>query len=97
MRVRGQGREGQAEVAQVDHSQILALLAGPEGEVFLGAGRSRGELAIRSGACPASGSLTSDVLDAKLTSRSKRSVYSRTIHHGGTSVNVRLKEDQQAG
>ncbi len=86
--VRDQGRES-AEVAQVDHGQILALLALPGGDVLLGVGDPGGVLRLESGHA-GSGSLTSDVLDAKLISRFG-SLHWRADRPSGTSVEVRLR------
>lgn len=65
--VRVDARES-APLARIDHGQALALLAGEGGEIFVGAGDPGGVLRIDAGSAR-EGTITSDVLDAKLVSR----------------------------
>ncbi len=65
--VRDGGRES-AAIARIDHGQILAILEDGQGALMLGAGAPGGVLRLAS-AFETSGTLTSDVLDAKLISR----------------------------
>ena len=65
--VRGPNREV-APIARLDHGQALALMADPAGDLLVGAGDPGAVLRLGSGYV-AAGSLTSDVLDARLPSR----------------------------
>ncbi len=65
--VRELGRES-APIAKLDNGQILALLAEPKGGLLIGAGDPGAVFRLGSGYV-ARGTLTSDVLDAKLISR----------------------------
>jgi hypothetical protein len=65
--VRELGRES-APVARLDHGQVLSLLADSEGDLLIGATDPGAVLRLAAGYA-ASGSLTSDVHDAKLISR----------------------------
>ena len=65
--VRDLGRDS-APTARIDHGQILALLADPKDGLLIGAGDPGAVLRLEPGHV-AGGSLTSDVLDAKLISR----------------------------
>jgi hypothetical protein len=65
--VRGLGRESSA-IARLDHGQILALLAEPDGDLLIGASDPGAVLRLESGHAR-EGSLTSDVHDAKLNAR----------------------------
>jgi hypothetical protein len=65
--VREQGHET-APIARLDHGQILALLSESGGGVLIGAGDPGAVLRLETGHV-ASGTLTSEVLDAKLISR----------------------------
>lgn len=86
--VRGPGPES-AEVARVDHGQVLALLAGPGGDVLLGVGDPGGILRLDVGHAR-SGTLTSEVLDAKLKSRFGTLSW-QAEQPSGTSIAVRLR------
>ncbi|MEO6810520.1 MAG: hypothetical protein ABI353_15500, partial [Isosphaeraceae bacterium] len=65
--VRDSGRES-AEIARLDHGQILALQTDKAGDLLIGAGDPGGVLRLSPGHV-VSGTLTSEVLDAKLISR----------------------------
>lgn len=65
--VRDSGRES-AEIARLDHGQILALQTVEAGDLLIGAGDPGAVLRLSPGHV-ASGTLTSEVLDAKLISR----------------------------
>ncbi|MBX6312957.1 MAG: hypothetical protein IRY99_08595 [Isosphaeraceae bacterium] len=86
--VRDLGREA-APIARLDHGQILALMAEPKGGVLLGAGEPGAVLRLgREHA--ASGSLTSDVHDAKLNSRFGALTW-RADCPKGTSLTVQVR------
>jgi hypothetical protein len=65
--VRDLGREV-TPLARLDHGQVLALLSMPDGVVWIGAGDAGAVLKLEPGYAT-SGTLTSDVLDARLPSR----------------------------
>jgi hypothetical protein len=65
--VRDLGRET-VPLARLDHGQILALLTDAHGDLLIGTGDPGGVLRLAAGHATA-GTLTSDVLDAKLPSR----------------------------
>ncbi|MCA1686005.1 MAG: hypothetical protein LC745_08485, partial [Planctomycetia bacterium] len=65
--VRESGRES-APLARLDHGQILALVNEPGGGVFLGTGDPGSVLRLEPGHVP-TGTIVSDVKDAKLISR----------------------------
>ena len=65
--LRDGGREWSSE-ARIDHGQILSLLSGPGGEVWLGAGDPGGVLRLEDGYSK-SGEFESEVLDTRLVSR----------------------------
>lgn len=65
--VRDQGRES-APIARLDSGQILTMATDSDGSVFLGTGDPGSVVQLTPGHVPA-GTLTSDVLDAKLVSR----------------------------
>ena len=65
--VRDSGSES-AAIARLDSGQILAMLATPSGGVYLGAGDPGGVVELAPGHV-LSGTLTSEVLDAKLPAR----------------------------
>src|SRR5262249_54524375 len=56
-----------AQIARLDHGGVLALLAEPDGGVLVGAGDPGAVLRLAPGFV-ASGTITSDVFDAKLAS-----------------------------
>ncbi len=86
--VRDLGRES-APIARVDHGQILALLADPKEGLLLGVGDPGAVLRLEPGHL-ATGSLTSDVLDAKLPSRFG-AVGWKADQPPGTTVTVRVR------
>jgi hypothetical protein len=57
-----------AEIARLDHGQILSMMKRRDGSVVLGAG-DPGKLYVLENRYAAKGTLTSEVLDAKLTSK----------------------------
>ena len=57
-----------APIARLDHGQILSMLDEPKGGLLLGAGNPGAVTRLAAGSVP-SGSLTSDVHDAKLVAR----------------------------
>ncbi len=86
--VRDLGRES-APTARIDHGQVLSLLADPKEGLLIGAGDPGAVLRLEPGHV-ASGSLTSDVLDAKLISRFG-AVNWKANAPAGTSVSVQLR------
>lgn len=86
--VRDDGRDA-AEIARVDHGQVLALLPGAGGATLLGVGDPGGVLRLEPGH-DATGTLTSAVLDAKLLSRFG-SLVCRAARPEGTSVSLQLR------
>lgn len=86
--VRELGRES-APIARLDHGQILALLAEPEGEVLLGTGDPGGVVRL-SPSYADSGTLTSDVHDTKYLSRFGALGWQADMPKG-TSVSVQVR------
>lgn len=86
--VRDQGRES-APIARLDHGQILALLADGKDGLLIGAGDPGAVLRLEPGHLP-SGTLTSDVLDAKLVSRFG-AVSWKAETPAGSSVSVKVR------
>ena len=86
--VRELGRES-APIAKLDNGQILALLAEPKGGLLIGAGDPGAVFRLGSGYV-ARGSLTSDVLDAKLISRFGALTWRSNLPEG-TSATVRVR------
>jgi hypothetical protein len=86
--VRDLGRES-APIARLDHGQILALLAEPRGGLLIGAGDPGAVLRLAPGHAK-SGTLTSDVLDAKLVARFGALSW-RADQPAGTSVAVQVR------
>jgi hypothetical protein len=86
--VRGLGRES-APIARLDHGQILSLLADPGGELWIGTGDPGGVRRLAAGHV-ASGTLTSDVLDAKLVSRFG-AVSWRGDRPAGTTISLQVR------
>lgn len=84
---RGSGES--APVARLDHGQILSLLAEPGGPIWIGAGDPGAVLALEPGFV-ATGSLVSEVLDAKLPSRFG-AVGWRAETPEGTSVSLQVR------
>src|SRR4051812_22208745 len=62
----GRGRRG--EVARLDHGQVTSLLARKDGSLLVATG-DPGQLYVLEDRYKARGTVTSDVLDAKLTAR----------------------------
>ena len=86
--VRDLGRES-APVARLDHGQILALLADPKEGLLIGAGDPGAVVRLEPGHV-AGGSLTSDVLDARLISRFG-AVSWKAETPPGTTVSVKVR------
>jgi hypothetical protein len=86
--VREQGHES-APIARLDHGQILALLVEPSGDVLLGTGEP-GSVARLSPHYATSGTLTSDVHDAKYMSRFGALVW-RSQTPKGTTVALQAR------
>ena len=86
--VRGLGRES-APIARLDRGQVLSLLAEPGGDLLIGAG-DPGAVVRLGDEYVASGSWTSDVLDAKFPSRFGALAW-RAETSKGTSVAFRVR------
>jgi len=86
--VRDLGRES-TPIARVDHGQILALLADPKDGLLLGAGDPGAVLRLDPGHVGV-GTLTSEVLDAKLISRFGTLGW-KAERPPGTSVSVKVR------
>jgi len=86
--VRDLGRES-SPIARVDHGQVLALLADPKDGLLLGAGDPGAVLRLEPGHV-ATGTLTSDVLDARLISRFGALTW-KADRPRGTSVAVKVR------
>ena len=86
--VRDLGRET-SPTARLDHGQILALLADSKDGLIIGAGDPGAVLRLDSGYV-GSGTLTSDVLDARLISRFGAMSW-KAETPSGTSVSVRVR------
>jgi hypothetical protein len=86
--IRDQGRES-APVARVDHGQILALLGDPKEGLLLGAGDPGAVLRLEPGYV-ASGTITSEILDARLISRFG-SIAWKADRPEGTSVAIQVR------
>lgn len=90
--------EGGREVnpmARLDHGQLLALLAGPDGSVLIGAADPGGVARLRP-SYATSGTLTSEVFDAKLLSRFGAVTW-RADQPAGTAVAVQLRSGNVEG
>ena len=86
--VRDLGRET-SPTARLDHGQVLALLADPKDGLLIGAGDPGAVLRLESGHL-AGGTLTSEVLDARLISRFGALSW-KAETPGGTSVSVKVR------
>jgi len=95
----GTGPEGQlyevrdadetAPIARLDHGQVLSMLAEPEGGLLLGTGDPGAVVRLNPGYV-ASGTLVSDVLDAKLISRFGALTW-RSEQPEGTAIVVQVR------
>lgn len=95
----GTGPEGQlyevrntdetTPIARLDHGQILAMLAEPDGGLILGAGDPGAIVRLNTGYV-ASGSLVSDVLDTKLISRFGALTW-RAEQPKGTAITLQVR------
>ena len=86
--VRELGRES-SPIARVDHGQILALLPDPTEGLLLGAGDPGAVLRLEPGHV-AAGTLTSEILDAKLVSRFGALSW-KAEKPAGTSITVKVR------
>lgn len=86
--VRDMGRES-APIARLDHGQILALLAGSQDDLLIGTGDPGSVARLAAGYLP-TGTLTSDVLDAKYLSRFGALSW-RTDLPPGTAVSFQVR------
>lgn len=86
--VRDQGRES-APIARLDNGQILAMLAEPDGGLLIGAGDPGAVVELATGHL-ASGTLDSDVHDAKLISRFGALTW-RGDEPAGTSITLQVR------
>ena len=86
--IRDLGRES-SPTARLDHGQILALLADPKDGLLIGAGDPGAVLRLEPGHV-AAGTLTSEVLDARLISRFG-AISWKAETPSGTSVSVQVR------
>jgi hypothetical protein len=86
--IRDLGREWSL-TARLDHGQILALLADPKDGLLIGAGDPGAVLRLEPGHV-ASGTLTSDILDARLISRFGAMSW-KAETPSGTSISVKVR------
>ncbi len=86
--VRDDGSDA-SPIARVDNGQILALLLGPKGEVLVGAG-DPGAVSTLAPGVAAAGTITSEVLDAKLPSRFG-AISWKSETPAGTSLSVQVR------